>query len=492
MESHPSDTYKDSGSSKSNSSAPVVRMQTQWNYLKIEPSEAVFHIVDTLCRYKYKNFKVVRGKMNIRGTDVKMYTLKPEGVIWTFAGYAYKLKNLFEAEGMQVELTDATPSKLGKPNYDALDKLRPGQPEILAKLVSRRRCLVQSATGTGKTFLVCQLAKVYENASILVCSPGIDDVKSLRDRLSAVVGHVGMISGAKNKLDSVTVCTFQSAGKVWEAQPYWDIIVIDEVHRAACQTAFDSLVRFQCSKMVGLSASALGRKDGREERVKALCGGLAVDLTYKDAYELGLVSMVKYKFIKVDGEDPYSGDSWTAKQRWCFWRNKHRNKIVAKQARTWEDYGQTIIFVKTLDHALHLMKHGKLHDYELIYANMTSKKQKQFERMKLLPEGFKPMTAKRRDQLRRDFESGKLKKVISTFCWGTAVDFQQLKVIIRADGEYGPVVDTQLPGRSARKHEDKDYAVLIDFLDVFNSACWRRSQERRKFYAKTGFQPLDG
>ena len=92
------------------------------------------------------------------------------------------------------------------------------------------------------------------------------------------------------------------------------------------------------------------------------------------------------------------------------------------------------------------------------------------------------------NKLTEEFAAGKIKKVISTFCWKQAVDFPQFSVLIRADGAKSPILGSQIPGRMSRLCPGKDTGLLIDFADNFNPSANRRALARIKGYKKNGWK----
>ena len=97
------------------------------------------------------------------------------------------------------------------------------------------------------------------------------------------------------------------------------------------------------------------------------------------------------------------------------------------------------------------------------------------------------MTPKLINQIRRDFEANKLKKLIATNVFSEGVDFVHLKYLIRADGEVSKISSTQIPGRLSRLMPGKDCAYLIDFVDHFSYWAYRRSVARFKDYKESGW-----
>lgn len=97
------------------------------------------------------------------------------------------------------------------------------------------------------------------------------------------------------------------------------------------------------------------------------------------------------------------------------------------------------------------------------------------------------MTPRRIAQIRRQFESGELKKLIATNIFSEGVNFVHLKYLIRADGEISRISNTQIPGRLSRLFPGKTCAYLIDFVDHFSPWAYQRSCVRYSDYKDAGW-----
>ena len=58
----------------------------------------------------------------------------------------------------------------------------------------------------------------------------------------------------------------------------------------------------------------------------------------------------------------------------------------------------------------------------------------------------------------------------------------RLKYLIRAEGCASRIMSVQTPGRLSRTFDGKTCGILIDFLDRWDGALYRRSMERRREY----------
>jgi len=99
------------------------------------------------------------------------------------------------------------------------------------------------------------------------------------------------------------------------------------------------------------------------------------------------------------------------------------------------------------------------------------------------------LSSKEKEEIEKQFETAELKRVIATGTWKEGVDFQQLSVLIRADGATSFVNSTQIPGRLSRLSPEtgKQRGILIDFRDEFNDWANSRTQKRLAVYRSHGW-----
>ena len=92
------------------------------------------------------------------------------------------------------------------------------------------------------------------------------------------------------------------------------------------------------------------------------------------------------------------------------------------------------------------------------------------------------MTQKQLDIMRAAFAKGKLKWVISTLVFRQGVSFDNLRILVRADGATSRIMGIQIPGRLARLHEGKEYGYLVDVDDTGCAWTQRRALCREQLY----------
>ena len=100
------------------------------------------------------------------------------------------------------------------------------------------------------------------------------------------------------------------------------------------------------------------------------------------------------------------------------------------------------------------------------------------------------MTQKQLEIMRAAFAKGTLRFVISTLVFRQGVSFDNLRVLVRADGATSEIMGIQIPGRLARLHEGKDFGYLIDVTD--EGCVWteKRAISRENLYKRQNWTKI--
>ncbi len=408
----------------------------------------------------------------------------------TSYGFWSLIRDVLREAGYTVKFQD-----LNKPNpktmtpyWDNIKKydLRENQPEFIKKVLTNRCGRIDCPPGFGKTFMIGIIASLLPKARIDVVTRR---VAVLRDRiypqLVQMVGDVGIRGGGKNIKRGRIMCYTVGSMKHAKATDC-DILFGDEVHELAADQSSAELVRWQNSRNFGLSASHDMRFDNKDLRMHGVFGPIILKVDYSQAEDANMVVPLKIKWSSVVMDyDPCgsAGDNDVEHKRAGLWRNTHRNQIISEQAREYDSDTQVLITVDTLEHALNLKK--LLPEFTLVYMEngLTPARKKQAVKDGFISSSEPYMTIDRRAKLTKQFEEGKLKKVIATTVWNVGVSFNNLQVLIRADGGSSTINDIQIPGRVSRTAEGKTHGVVHDFLDQFNHKYKIRAKNRAKSYS---------
>lgn len=407
--------------------------------------------------------------------------------IITAAGFYPRLHRAFEKAGLSVDYKDFTNHprpEVYKPIWKQLDdvEFKHRQRECLELIINNPYGWICCPTAYGKTFLIACMARLWPKANIAITTHSREVLETIYDDLIRLLPSVGIVHGSKKRKGERVMC--YSGKSLHHATGKEDALFIDEVHEFATDDYLYRLSRFRRSRNYGFSANSPGdRPDKADFELEGAVGPLLIDIPYHEAVKHGAIVQIRVKMIDVvlDVNPAEDASTDTARERWGIWRNRVRNALIAKEARKYENQ-QVLIMVSTVEHACFLKK--LLPEFTLVYSK-EGLSQEDFEKYVDwgLLDGDEPiMTNQRRYQLKKDFESGKLRKVIANTVWSRGVNFRRLQVMIRADAKNTPIADKQIPGRVSRISGKKPYGLLIDFLDQFDRGFKRKATDRVRRY----------
>jgi len=416
-----------------------------------------------------------------------LFVLDAKERIATNFGFWKLIRDTLRANGYEVKFKDLTPldSKIFKPRWENIKKfsLRPHQKEFLEKIIKNRCGRFDCPPGFGKSFMIGLVCALFPKARIDVVTKR---VSVLRDRifpeLVQMVGDVGIVGGGKNIRGKRVMCYTADSmhhAKATDA----DILFGDECHELAADKASKGIVRWSRSKNFGLSASHDVRSDNKDLRMHGIFGPIIFKVSYEQAQNANMVVPITVKWSSVIMDyNPCNGLKDIPKERAGIWRNSVRNAKIAEDANKYDDETQVLITCRTIEHAMNLKKF--LPNFTLVYMENGLSIP---DRLKYYKEGCCPrdeplMDLDRRSKLTKDFENGKLKKVICTTVWNVGVSFNKLNVLIRADGGGSVINDVQIPGRVSRIAKDKESGIVHDYLDSFDYGMKLKSKKRANSY----------
>lgn len=462
-----------------------------------------------------------------------LYVKDEDGTGYIHGGLFRRVERILRAHRIPFEVVDER-GKLPVPRFDRLGALREKQDVVLAAVCSSHGGIIKCPTGWGKTYLICQLPRLYPGHKILVLTPRQPVVKSIYERMcegeedSDDPLKISAVYAGRTYMpeSDIIVCCTSSIHRIDSEWP--DIIIFDEVHGSGTDKIRMGMMHFSASRLFGFSATPEGRHDDADLQTEALFGELICDISYKEAQADGTVPAIQVRVVKVACDEiTFKTDS--AKERSGYWRNAYRNDLIVAAANCPEFEGQQmLILVKTVEHAIIL--HNQLRDFALVYGGLNKQRlanliewgilditgyntqenalayQEYAEDMQTrIDQGEEDLQVisygdyllnlvhkvwKKVDvaQMEEDFRAGKVRRVIATTIWREGVDFPDLPIVIRADGMSGVIASLQMAGRLCRLSEHQK--ILIDFEDDFGYVYYRRYQERIKHYESQGWEVL--
>lgn len=432
-----------------------------------------------------------------RNVDVEfkqLYTVDEHGRIVCPHGFLRRMLRLATELGYPVDFHDVTPPRprpgCYEPDWDSVRRrfqFRPRQEECLRAIAdSPNGGLVEAVTGFGKMVMMAMTCCLYPRAEFDLTVKSADLAKKTQVFMSRWLPSVGLTGAGSRTRGRVTVYTADSLHHCpFDA----DFLIGDEVHQLLADSHSAELSRSEFPRRLAFTASPEGRSDGTDIRLEAFFGNRIFHITYQEAVDLGLVVPIRVEWSDVRlTANPCAGMAGPTKEKRGIWTNDARNRVIAQRANEFGPGEQVQILVRTIEHAVHLRQH--LPDYTLVYGDMEQMDRIRYTRQGLLPADEPLMTPARRDMLRKQFEAGDLKKVISTSVWATGIDPTQLVALVRADAGSSQISDIQSPGRVSRRAEGKSVGVVCDFRDQFDQGYAGKAKTREKHYRALGWEQV--
>ena len=375
------------------------------------------------------------------------------------------------------------------PDFAAIERIawRDNQLDIITDMANSFRGQYIAATGSGKSWTMRGVFEVFPKAKILVTTYATDVLKQSWEKMVAAGFDVGLYS-SKGKASGGRgmFCSLGSLGRF--SDEIWDIVLLDERHEACTLKRIQSLFGVRTRRAYALSAEEEDRADKADKWTEAMFGPVKSRYLYKHAVAQGDIVPVEVEWVntRIPGRWDKLQPGSVQFERLAVWQNQARNDlIVAKAQEALEKYGQTLIYVSKIEHALML---GKMLNCPIACGSISNEKFAEFRRKKMLPEGFSPASDRERQQLQKDFEKGLIPLAICTSVWRRGVDFPNLRCVVRADASSSVEECVQVSGRVTRKVPGKTVGHVIDFTDISIDALYRRAQNRRAVYKREGFK----
>lgn len=425
--------------------------------------------------------------------DKRCFRYDTFGRMITSFGFIYRVVALLKNAGYTVDIQETSFERerpdcyeVDVDNVEAHFHFRERQQDCLKAIISKPSGVIHAPTGFGKMALIAMTCLMFPHAKIDVVTRRAGLVNKLNAYLTKYIPLVGQVGDGRHEPGRITVYT---AASLHHSDFKADMVLVDEAHELLADESSSNLARYRHARMYAFTASPSGRMDGTDIRMEALFGRIIFHLSYAEAVTLGLVVPIRVEWCDVKLEDnPCADLEDVPKKRWGLWRNEKRNEVIAAKAQSFDPNDQVLILVETIEHAVYLRNH--LPEYTLVYDQMEAKDWKSYQREGLLDKDEPVMTPERKEELRIAFETGQLKKAISTKMWSVGIDPVELTALIRADGAASEIMDIQAPGRVSRIRPDgaKNVGIVCDFRDQFDSTFMRKARQRYANYNRMGWE----
>ena len=331
------------------------------------------------------------------------------------------------------------------------------------ELHGRTRNLVVAATGTGKTMLAAfdylrliPLSRVPPR--LLFVAHREELLQQARQAYRLVLRDMSfgeLLAGGEDPSSYdhlfTTVQSFRSRKLLEKLGPsHWDVVVVDECHRAAADTYSDLVEKLKPRLLLGLTATP-ERADG-VSILPYFSDRTAAELRLWDALEKLLLAPFEYYGI-ADGTD-LRGLRWargtydTGELGKVYTGNDRRAELVLEQFRRWRGRiheSRALGFCVSVDHAEYMAR-------KFTEAGIPA----------VALHGDSPDTLRR--EAPRRLERRELNVIFTCDLYNEGVDLPFVDTLLLLRPTSSPTVFLQQLGRGLRLHPDKTACLVLDFI----------------------------
>lgn len=355
--------------------------------------------------------------------------------------------------------------KMGKPPYEY-------QTGVLPLIEKYDRGIIKAATGAGKTLIAALVtAKLGKKTIIYVI--GKDLLHQFHKFFEEVFQtEIGIIGDGECVIKDINIASIWTIGqaiglkktqilldseedeKGVSKNKYVEILklmkearlhMIDECHMAACETIQQVYKYINAEHIYGLSGSPW-RDDNADLLIESILGRYIVNISASYLIKNGFLAQPLIRFRVVPPYPVKLERNYKHIYKYYVVENDVRNGLVLNAAKSMVEKGyQTLVLFNSI-------KHGKIL-YDLFKDHMIC----------AILDGSDDQET--REQVKQDLLDGKIQCILASKIFDIGVDIPSLSGLVIACGGKSSVKALQRVGRVIRKHKDKKFAAVVDFVD---------------------------
>jgi superfamily II DNA or RNA helicase len=320
----------------------------------------------------------------------------------------------------------------------AIDMLR------LSIMAGKRRPMLQAPTGFGKTLLAAAIVQgaLSKGKRVVFTVPAISLIdQTVQSFMAEGIDQIGVIQASHEMTDPAQPIQVASVQTLQRREfPRADIVVVDEAHRAH-KVVFEWMDKAKIP-FVGLSATPWTKGLGKhyDDLIIAATTQELIDGGYLSPFRVFAPSHPDLSGVRTTAGDYNEADLSEAMDK---------PQITADVVETWLKLARgrpTLCFGVDRAHAKSLQAGFEKVGVQAAYMD-----------------AFTDMEA--REQIRRDFESGRVRVVCNVGVLTTGVDWD-VRCLVLARPTKSEMLFTQIVGRALRTASGKEDALILDHTDT--------------------------
>ncbi len=307
--------------------------------------------------------------------------------------------------------------------------------------------IINLAANAGKSICIAGIISAFPQSEFLVLAHRIDIISELKETFDKFLVN-----------QNYELTTFQSAQKLDLTQ--FEGILVDETQTVAANTFYKIINGCTNANLrLGFSATPY-RSDGKDYYIEAAVGTPIIQIKQSELIKRGI--SVKPKIYLIPFKVDFIDDTEYTKSEDMLINSKTRNNIIANLCKNKNEV--MILFRR--------YQHGELLQNLIpnsVYVDGKDSKAK-------------------RDKIKKDFISGKIKVLLSSNILDTGVNLPNIKTLILAwagKNEHGLI---QKIGRALRSSKNKVTVDIFTFYESGNKYFDKHSEIRLDTLIKEGYE----
>ena len=461
----------------------IITVNNVWSKINDLPNIDVVDDLDARTSFFVQGYQYMRaythGRMDSKTGKLKYWDGKrhlltkdlvfPTGLLKRVSDCLTELGVEFKIKDIRPRVDSSNPLKVLK--YQP----RPYQQEAADAFYKTGRGILRLATGAGKTFLAAVIAAEY-NVPTVIYVVGKDLLYQFYSTFKEVLPvDIGIVGDGQCDIKRITICSIWTAAAACgikqnkkDYEEDWDptiskltetnkseiqnmimssnLGIVDECHYAATQTIQNIFkASKRCRYFCGMSASSW-RDDGSDLLLESVCGPQLFNLPAKQLIDQKYLVMPKIVFYNVPYDNELSrGKSYMSIYNSYIVNNPTRNELIVNVAKKLIEKGRKVlILVRNISHGKKLLE--SLGDISIFFLNGSQ-------------------DGETRNNVKEMFINGEYKCIIASSIFDQGVDIPNLDALILAGSGKSSIRALQRIGRVIRTSENKEDALVVDFLD---------------------------
>jgi superfamily II DNA or RNA helicase len=454
--------------------------------------ESIGKSIKNACKYIDSNiaYNNKQGRL-YKNPEISIHEII-DGEIHFPTGILSSIVKIIERIDSQIEITYKFTYEETKVENRELDsKLRQYQKDAVLFAIEKRRCIIKSPTGSGKSLMLVELIKFFPRDKILIIVPGTDLLRQLADTISSnlkldIKKELGLLGGGFKHKGRITIGTWRSIHNKLKSDPNFykgiKVLIIDECHHAGNNTYYSIGKELKDADVrVGFSATPV-RQAGDIVALHGLLGEQYYEILAEDLVKQKYLLKPKYYAVIVNHKDcifkkynprtktyntPNSKPDREEVYVTQIVNSQTRNNIIV---RLIEKYNQTMVLPYLL--LVDRIDHGEILQGKLKKVKID------------IPFIKGDTIGKDRQECVKKLINKELNGLIASRIFNEAQDIPAIGLLVIAGGGSSAKRTIQQVGRITRLYEGKTQPpIVIDIKDVERYYLLTNYVERRNSIA---------